>query len=151
MTLALFFLDSALAAGELSGNFLPGETTLFDRAQSFVGIFLLVAIAWVLSENRKAINWRPVVWGVGLQLLFGAVVLSPALSYFFFTVVNTGVNQLLFFSGEGANFVFQSVEPHSITVGSVPELQPATASIPIRAAAAPLRRQTLIDSSVGLR
>ncbi len=104
------------------GNFLPGETTLLDRAQSFLGIFLLILIAWALSEKRRDVVWRPVLWGVGLQLVFGAVILSPQLSHFFFTVVNSAVNQLLFFSGEGANFVFQSVEPHMITVGDVPEL-----------------------------
>lgn len=115
-------LANAVAQEASTGNFIPHETTIVERLTSFVGIFLMVAVAYLMSENRKAINWRPVLWGVGLQLLFGAVVLSPAVSEFFFTVVNGGVTQLLFFSGEGANFVFQSVEPHTVAVGSVPEL-----------------------------
>jgi len=98
------------------------QTTLLDRFQSFLGVFVLAGIAWVLSENRKAVRWRPVAWGIVLQLVFGVIVLSPTVSHFFFTVVNTGVNQLLYFSGEGATFVFQSTEPHVIKVGTVPEL-----------------------------
>jgi len=94
----------------------PYHTTPFDRLRSFVGIFLLAGIAWVISENRKAIPWRTAAWGIGLQLIFGAVVLSPAVSHLFFIVVNTGVDKLLSFSGDGATFVFQSIEPHYITM-----------------------------------
>ena len=100
--LALFLSMLAFAQSE-GGNFIPHETSVVERLTSFVGIFMMVGVAWLISENRKAINWRPVAWGVGLQLLFGAVVLSPVISQFFFTVVNGGVNKLLFFSGEGAN------------------------------------------------
>ncbi len=90
------------------------QTTAVDRLRSLVGIFAIAGIAWALSENRKAISWRVVAWGIGLQLAFGAVVLSPTISNFFYTVVNTAVGQLLFFSGEGAHFVFQTTEPHLI-------------------------------------
>lgn len=108
----LLFLSTALAAE--GGNFLPAQTGILDRVISFVGIFLLVGIAWLLSTNRSRIDWRPVLWGIGLQLLFGAIVLSDAASYFFFTVVDTGVNQLISFAGDGATFVFQSVQPHQV-------------------------------------
>jgi CNT family concentrative nucleoside transporter len=115
----LWLTTLALAA---EGNLRPYDTTLVDRLISFVGIFVLVAVAWALSENRWRVSWRLVAWGVGLQLVFGAVVLSPALSEVFFLVVNRTVDKLLEFSGQGATFVFQSTEPHAITVGSVPEL-----------------------------
>jgi CNT family concentrative nucleoside transporter len=105
-------LASAMAAE--GGNFLPNQPGVLDRLISFVGIFILIGVAWVLSTDRRNIDWRPVAWGVGLQLLFGAVVLSDAASYFFFTVVDTGVNQLISFAGDGATFVFQSVQPHQV-------------------------------------
>ena len=31
---------------------------------SFSGLFILMAVAWVLSANRKVINWRVIIWGV---------------------------------------------------------------------------------------
>jgi CNT family concentrative nucleoside transporter len=94
--------------------FRPYETTLTDRLISFAGIWVMVALAWLMSVDRKAIRWRPVAWGIALQLAFGLVVLSPQLANFFFVVVDVGVKKLLSFSEAGATFVFQSIEPHQI-------------------------------------
>jgi len=117
---ALWFLsDLALAANE-SGNFIPGETTVLNRVMSFVGLFILVGLAWVISENRNKINWRPVIWGVGLQLVLGLILLSPGVSEFFYAVVGGGVRRLLSFSEEGATFIFASIEPHAIATGPIP-------------------------------
>ncbi len=32
---------------------------------SFLGIFVLAGVAWLCSSNRKVINWRVVLWGIG--------------------------------------------------------------------------------------
>ncbi len=84
------------------------------RLLSFAGLGVMIGIAWLLSTNRKAIDWRPVLWGIALQLIFAVIVLNPVVGEFFFTVVDGGVRRLLSFSEEGANFVFQSTEPHNI-------------------------------------
>jgi len=94
--------------------FLPDTTGPLARFGSLGGLFVMVALAWLLSTNRRAIRWRPVLWGVALQLLFGLIVLQPALQHFFFDVVDGGVRRLLSFSEAGSNFVFQTVEPHEI-------------------------------------
>ena len=36
---------------------------------SLAGIFILLFVAWLFSTNRKEINWRVVIGGVGLQML----------------------------------------------------------------------------------
>lgn len=97
---------------------LSDPSTFVERSISFLGLGVMIGIAWVLSTNRSAIRWRTVAWGVGLQLLFAVVVLSPELQSVFFNVVDGGVKKLLSFSEAGANFVFQSVEPHQITTAS---------------------------------
>lgn len=99
------------------GNFVPHETTLLDRTFSFVGIFVFLGLCWVVSENRRRIDWRPVLWGVGLQFLLGLIILSPIVSEFFYTVVDGGVRKLLSFSEDGATFVFGSIEAHDVLVG----------------------------------
>ncbi len=46
--------------------------------QRFVGILGILAVltaAWLGSTNRKAIRWRTVAWGLGLQLTFAFIVL----------------------------------------------------------------------------
>lgn len=105
------FLSSALA-GE--GQFVPYQTTLMDRGVSLLGVAMLIGVAWLISERRGAVNWRPVFWGVGLQLLFGAIVLSPTVSGFFYSVVDGGVRQMLAWSAEGSHFLFGSISPHQI-------------------------------------
>lgn len=92
----------------------PTTTGLGGRALSAFGLLALIAIAWALSANRKSIKWKPVIWGVALQILLAVVMLSPFLQKFVFSVIDGGVRQLLAFSEAGATFVFQSVEPHAI-------------------------------------
>jgi len=81
-----------------------------------VGVVVFVGLAWALSRDRTRVSWRPVIWGLGLQLALGAVVLTPALQGFFFEVVDGGVRRLLSFAEAGSDFVFQSVEAHRIDV-----------------------------------
>lgn len=38
---------------------------------SFTGIAVLIALAWLFSANRKNFNRRVVLWGVGIQPVFG--------------------------------------------------------------------------------
>ncbi|MCA9647741.1 MAG: NupC/NupG family nucleoside CNT transporter [Myxococcales bacterium] len=93
---------------------IPSHTSLLQRGQSLLGLAVLIGLAWLLSEKRGQVRWRPVLWGVALQLLLGLIVLSPALQGFFFATIDSGVKRLLSFSEAGSNFVFQSIEPHQI-------------------------------------
>lgn len=87
-----------------------------ERLASLLGLFVLLGIAWVLSTDRRAIRWRPVIWGVGLQLGLGILIFTTGISEVLFEVVDAMVSRLLWFSGEGAHFVFQTVEPHQVMV-----------------------------------
>lgn len=95
-------------------TFIHDPVGISGRLTSLLGLGVMLGIAWVLSTNRGAVRWKPVVWGVALQLILGIVLLSPELQEFFFSAVDTGVKKLLSFSEAGADFVFQSVEPHQI-------------------------------------
>lgn len=83
--------------------------------QSFLGVLLLIGLAVAFSTDRKAIKWRPVAWGLGLQVLFAFIVLNPVVSEFFFSVVDTGVRKLLSFAEHGTAFVLQGTEAHTAT------------------------------------
>lgn len=109
----LWLISEAALAADPSG-FVPYETGLLDRGISLVGIFAFVALAWLISENRKKVAWRTVAWGVGLQLIFGLVILLPVVSGVFYGAVNGGVAKLLSFSDEGTKFVLEPLVPHAI-------------------------------------
>lgn len=86
-----------------------------EKMMSLLGIAVFVLLAWILSVDRKNIQWKPVLWGVGLQLIIAVVVLHPTMQQFFFDGINRSVLRLLSFSEEAAHFAFGSMEPHEVT------------------------------------
>jgi len=110
MNTALPLLTAVAAeAGQAAGS-----VPFAQRALSFFGLFVMIGLAWLLSTNRRGVRWRPVIWGVVLQLVLGLLILNPTLQQGFFQWVDAGVRHLLSFAEAGADFVFQSVEPHQI-------------------------------------
>ena len=41
-----------------------------EKLTGILGIVVLLGIAYLLSNNRKNINYRLVSWGLGIQLIF---------------------------------------------------------------------------------
>lgn len=94
-----------------ANTFLPEtkEFTMTDlllRLTSFGGLFVLVAIAWALSENRGAVRWRVVVWGLGLQFALGLLVMHTQAGVYFFEAVKKGFDVVTDASAAGGSFVF---------------------------------------------
>ena len=83
----------------------PGST-IGERLVSFVGIFGLLAIAWGLSRNRRAINWKLVGIGISLQLFFAVIVLKTWVGRAVFNGVTDVFNRLLGFTADGAAMLF---------------------------------------------
>jgi CNT family concentrative nucleoside transporter len=73
---------------------------------SLIGFFLLHALAWSLSEDRKTIAWRPVIAGMLLTFGLGLVLLkAPPVKQAFFAL-NDALNALEKATREGTAFVF---------------------------------------------
>lgn len=47
-----------------------------ERVISALGLLVLLGLAYVFSNNRKAVKPRTIVWGMGLQILFAVIILS---------------------------------------------------------------------------
>jgi concentrative nucleoside transporter, CNT family len=77
-----------------------------DRWVSLGGIFVFIAIAYAFSANRKAVSWRTVVVGIGLQFLFALFILKTQMGLWIFSGANTFFTGILNFAGEGTSFVF---------------------------------------------
>lgn len=73
---------------------------------SFVGMFVLMGVAWVLSADRWRLNWRVIGWGIGLQLLVASFIFIVPAGTRVFLVVNDGVVKVLDSAGAGSRFVF---------------------------------------------
>jgi len=73
---------------------------------SFAGIFVLMAIAWLLSSDRRVINWRVVIWGTVLQLVFALFIFVLPAGSKAFLIVNDAVVRLLDSATAGTRFLF---------------------------------------------
>ena len=76
------------------------------QLQSALGLVVFVAIAWVLSENRRAFPWQTVVVGIGLQILLAAVLLGIAPVREVLLSLNVVVDAIQKATAQGSSFVF---------------------------------------------
>ena len=79
-----------------------------DQLIGVFGIFILLAIAMAMSNNRVAISWRLVFWGLSLQLTFAIIILKTPIGIPFFGAIDIFVKNLLSFSDAGSDFLFKS-------------------------------------------
>jgi len=73
---------------------------------SLVGFFLLHAIAWALSEDRRTVAWRPVIAGMLLSFGLGLVLLKAPYAKDVFLALNGALNALEKATQDGTSFVF---------------------------------------------
>jgi concentrative nucleoside transporter, CNT family len=81
-------------------------TTPLGVLQPIFGALVILGIAYAFSTNRRAINWKTVAWGVGLQVLFAIIVLKTSVGQQVFAKLGDLITRLLGFAGVGAAFVF---------------------------------------------
>jgi CNT family concentrative nucleoside transporter len=67
---------------------------------------MVLFAAMLLSKNRRAISWRIVTWGLGLQILVALFVLRTHSGYWLLEKVSGGFVKLLNYSFAGSSFVF---------------------------------------------
>jgi len=79
--------------------------------QGLIGIILLLGIAFILSNNRRQINYRIVCWGLSLQFLFGVFILKTPFGKPLFGFFDKVITRLISFSDAGSDFLFKSLIP----------------------------------------
>jgi len=76
-----------------------------------IGVFVLLGIAYGISENRENINFRIILWGLSLQLIFAISILKTPIGKPLFGFLDKSISKLISFSNEGSSFLFQSFVP----------------------------------------
>jgi len=87
---------------------------------SLSGLIVICFIAYLMSENKKAVKFKLVVWGVGLQLIFGLLILKTYYGQMLFQWMKDVFTKILDFTATGARFVFGNLIFNNIPVGSGP-------------------------------
>lgn len=102
----LFTNIQSVAAQESSEIVSSQGFTLNSLFRGLLGMFVLILISYLLSSNRKAINWRTVGLGLGAQIILAIGVLKVPFVQSFFEWVGSLFIAVLDFTMEGTKFLF---------------------------------------------
>ena len=94
-----------------------------DRLRSLLGLVCFLALLIACSTDIRAINWRTVAWGLGLQVLLAVLILKVEIGgvrpgYQLFSTLAVVVTGFLEFTNAGSEFVF-GVLANPETMGAV--------------------------------
>jgi CNT family concentrative nucleoside transporter len=102
---------------------------VFSVLRGLFGLAVIIAIAYLFSNNKKGINWRLVGNGLIIQLIFAIFIIqSENLRHFFFPLgwvkdainsVGIGLIALLNFTSDGAKFVFGNLAGGNQNIGFI--------------------------------
>jgi len=95
-----------------------------QRFQGLIGIVLILAIAWMFSNNKKRINYKLVISGILLQIIIALLILKVSFVKLFFQKIGSIITHLEAFAKEGAGFVYGGLMADNMAGGSVPYRTP---------------------------
>ncbi len=77
-----------------------------DRFVGLIGIVVIFLIVFLMSNNRKAINYKTIITGFILQILFAVFIFKVPLGQKIFLLIGDFIKKILDFATEGGLFVF---------------------------------------------
>jgi CNT family concentrative nucleoside transporter len=110
--------DSATAAVAQEGPATP-SVPVRSRLIGLLGLVTILGIGVALSHNRRAIRWRVVAWGLGLQVVFAIFVLRVPAGQRLFRALGSFVTTILGYSYVGSEFVFGELGKPNSSLGVV--------------------------------
>ena len=64
---------------------------------ALIGVVVFIGIGYALSTNRKAINWRTILWAFGLPIVFADLILKTSVGVTVFNYLNDAILKVLDF------------------------------------------------------
>lgn len=90
-----------------------------ERLISVFGLFSMMGLAFLLSNNKRKIKLRTVIGGLVIQLVLAAFMLKTRIGVALFQKLQTAIEGLLALSNKGAAFVFGDAFSHHFFAFSV--------------------------------
>lgn len=87
--------------------------------RGILGMVFLLLVCYLLSSNRKKIDWKLVGTGLALQIIFALLVLKVEFIAQFFDWISDKVVKFLNFSEKGAEFLFGGLVTDMNTFGYI--------------------------------
>ena len=77
-----------------------------ERLMSALGVVVFVLIGFIFSAHPAHVRWRHVFWGLGIEFVFGLLILRWETGAAIFQCIGDKVTTFLEFTSAGSNFVF---------------------------------------------
>ena len=77
-----------------------------ERFIGIIGVFTILCIAYLLSNDKKNIDSKLIVWGLSLQLFFSIIILKIPGGKWVFNSIDSVIKKILDFSVQGSKFLF---------------------------------------------
>jgi CNT family concentrative nucleoside transporter len=84
-----------------------------DYLRGLLGIIFIIAIAYLLSGNRRAVDWRLVLIGITIQLVIGLIIGKVEFAQVAFGYVSEKFVTFLSFAAKGAEFLYGDLAKNS--------------------------------------
>ena len=86
---------------------IPNEGISFTSIyRGLIGVTSIIAIAYLLSSNRKMIDWKTILIGLASQFIIAIGVIKVDFVRKFFEIIGQGFLAIVTFSSEGSSFLF---------------------------------------------
>jgi len=82
---------------------------MIELLRAGLGIVILLGICYLLSNDKKAIDWRLVGSGMALQIILAILIIKVPYVNVLFDFIATGFQKILQFTEAGATFMFGSL------------------------------------------
>ncbi|OAB47447.1 NupC/NupG family nucleoside CNT transporter [Paenibacillus antarcticus] len=76
---------------------------------SIVGLIIVLLLAWLASNDKKKIKYRPIIVMIAVQIVLGLLILKTSIGEFLITGFADSFSKLLGYANEGINFVFGGI------------------------------------------
>ncbi|ALC82493.1 MULTISPECIES: NupC/NupG family nucleoside CNT transporter [Bacillus] len=71
-----------------------------------IGLLITLGLAWIVSNNKKDIKYRPIAVMIVIQFLLGFLLLRTTVGNWLIKGISNGFSELLNFANQGIDFVF---------------------------------------------
>ena len=105
--LTITFLSIPFFGYTLSNQIIPSQGLSFNSLfRGIIGILFLIFISYILSSNKKSINWRTATFGLILQIILAIGILKVTYIKVIFESAGKVFIKILDFTQEGTKFLF---------------------------------------------
>lgn len=118
--IAIFFGITSTFAQEATSSIIPSQGISFESIwRGVLGMISLVALAYLFSSNKKAINWKTVGIGLSFQLIIAIGVLKVPFIQKIFEWIGGRFVLVLDYTRAGSKFLFEGLVVDMDTFGFI--------------------------------